>query len=88
MHITAVLNAIKKRGHVKDYKMVAKEYERAKKAIESAKASLALLDRTREKVKKSRKKKTKEGKKDATAKAQELKSDPKKPRLLLPQMTR
>jgi hypothetical protein len=59
MHVTAVLDAIKKRGHVKDYKMAGKEYERAKKAVESAKASLALLDRTGEKVKKSRKKKTK-----------------------------
>ncbi len=46
MHITAVLNAIKKRGHVKDYEMAAKEYEGAKKAIESAKAGLALLNGT------------------------------------------
>ncbi len=78
MHVTAVLDAIKKRGHVKDYKMAAKEYEGAKKAVEFAKASLALLDGTGENVKKSCKKKTKEGKKDATAKAPEPESDAKK----------
>ncbi len=77
MHVTAVLNAIKKHGHVKDYEMAAKEYEGAKKAIESAKAGLALLDGTREKGKKSQKKKTKEVKKDATAKAPEPESDTK-----------
>jgi hypothetical protein len=77
MHVTAVLDAIKKRVHVKDYEMAAKKYEGAKKAVESAKAGLALLNRTGEKVKKSRKKKTKEGKKDATAKAPEPESDAK-----------
>jgi hypothetical protein len=77
MHVTAVLNAIKKRGHVKDYEMAAKRYEGAKKAVESAKAGLALLDGTGEKVKKSCKKKTTEGKKDATAKAPEPESDTK-----------
>ncbi len=53
MHITAVLDAIKKCGHVKDYEMARKEYEGAKKAIESAKAGLALLNGTGEKGKKS-----------------------------------
>ncbi len=56
MHVTAVLNTIKKCGHVKDYKMAAKEYEGDKKAVESAKAGLALLNGTGEKVKKSCKK--------------------------------
>ncbi len=77
MHVTAVLDAIKKRGHVKDYKMAANEYEGAKKAFKSAKASLALLDGTGEKVKKSCQKNTKEGKKEATAKAPEPESDAK-----------
>ncbi len=77
MHVTVVLDAIKKCGHVKDYEMAAKEYEGAKKAVESAKAGLALLNGTGEKVKKSRKKKTKEGKKDATTKAPEPESDAK-----------
>jgi hypothetical protein len=83
MHVTAVLNAIKKRGHVKDYEMAAKEYEGAKKAVESAKAGLALLDRTGEKGKKSQKKKTKEGEKDVTAKALEPKSDAKEAEVAL-----
>jgi hypothetical protein len=77
MHVTVVLDAIKKCGHVKDYKMAAKEYEGAKKAIESAKAGLSLLDGTGEKGKKSQRKKTKEGKKDATAKTPEPESDAK-----------
>jgi hypothetical protein len=81
MHVTAVLDAIKKRGHVKGFKMAAKEYEGAKKAVESAKAGLALLDGIGEKVKKSRKKKTKEGKKDATAKAPEPESDAKEAKI-------
>ncbi len=58
MHITAVLNAIKKCGDVKDYKLAAKEYEGATKTVESAKAGLALLNGTGEKGKKSQKKKT------------------------------
>jgi hypothetical protein len=77
MHVNAVLDAIKKHGHFKDYKMAVEEYAKAKKAVESAKACLALLEGTGEKVKKSHKKKTKEGKKDATAKAPKPKSDAK-----------
>jgi hypothetical protein len=77
MHVTVVLDAIKKRGHFYDYEMAAKEYEGAKKAVESAKADLALLDGTGEKGKKSQKKNTKEGKKDTTAKAPEPESDAK-----------
>jgi hypothetical protein len=64
MHVTVVLNAIKKRSHVKDYEMAAKEYEGAKKAVESTKAGLALLDGTGEKGKKSQNKKIKEGEKE------------------------
>jgi hypothetical protein len=35
MHVTVVLDAIKKRGHVKDCEMAAKEYEGAKKTVNS-----------------------------------------------------
>ncbi len=78
MHLSAILDAIKKRGHFKDYEMAVEEYEKAKKAVESAKAGLALLEGTREKVKKSHKNKTtKEGKKDSTAKAPEPESGAK-----------
>ncbi len=74
MHVTAVLNAIKKRGHSDHYKKAAWAYEKAKKAVESARAGLALLEETGENVKKLSKKKTKEGKKEAPAKAPEPKS--------------
>jgi hypothetical protein len=64
----AVSDAIKKRGHLDDYKKVAWKYGKAKEAVESARAGLSLLG---ESVRKSRKEKkqTKEGKKVAPAKA-------------------
>jgi hypothetical protein len=71
MHITAVLNAIKKRGHFYTYKKAAKDHEESTKAVESARAALSLLDKNSTKAKKSRKKKTKEVEKDATAKVQD-----------------
>ena len=46
MHVTAVLDAIKKRGHFKDYDKARKVYDEAKQAVESAKVGLALLDGT------------------------------------------
>ncbi len=76
-HVTAVLNAIKKRGHFNDYKKTEKDYKEAKKAIESARAALFLLDGNGAKAKRSCKKKTREAKKDATAKAPYSKSDAK-----------
>jgi hypothetical protein len=42
----AVLAAIKKRGHFKDYDKAPKAYDEAKKAVELAEARLALLDGT------------------------------------------
>jgi hypothetical protein len=77
MHVTAVLDAIKKHGHFYNYKKAAKDHEESMKAIESARAALSLLDGTGAKAKKSRKKKTKEVKKDATAKVQDSESDAK-----------
>jgi hypothetical protein len=74
MHVTAVINAITKHGHLDDYKKAAWAYEKAKKAIESARAGLALLEEAGENVKKLSKKKTKEGKKEAPGKAPEPKS--------------
>jgi hypothetical protein len=68
MHVTAVSNAIKKRGQLDDYEKAVWKYGKAKEAIESARAGLLLLG---ESVRKSRKvkKRTKEGKKVAPAKA-------------------
>ncbi len=44
MHVTAVLDAMKKCGHFKDYDRARKAYEEAMKAAESAEAGLALLE--------------------------------------------
>jgi hypothetical protein len=77
MHVTAVLDAIKKRSHFNDYEKAEKDYKEAKKAVESARAALSLLDSTGVKTRRSCKKKTKEAKKDATAKAPYSKSDAK-----------
>jgi hypothetical protein len=68
MHVTAVSDAIKKRGQLCDYEKAVWKYGKAKEAVESARAGLLLLG---ESVRKSRKqkKKTKEGKNMAPAKA-------------------
>jgi hypothetical protein len=76
MHVIAVLNTIKKRGHFYDYKKAAKDHEESTKAVESARAALSLLNGPGAKAKKSRKK-IKEVKKDTTAKVKDFKSDAK-----------
>jgi hypothetical protein len=68
MHVTAVSNAIKKRGQLDDYKRAAWKYGKAKEAIESTRAGLLLLGESVRKLR-TEKKKTKEGKKVAPAKA-------------------
>jgi hypothetical protein len=77
MHVTAVLDAIKKCGHFYNYKKAAKDHEESTKAVEPASAALSLLEGPGAKAKKLRKKKTKEVEKDATAKVQDSKSDAK-----------
>jgi hypothetical protein len=49
MHVTAVLDAMKKRGHFSNYDKTQKAYEEAAKAAESAEAGLALLEGASEK---------------------------------------
>jgi hypothetical protein len=44
MHVTAVLDAIKKRGHFVDYDKAVFKYKEASKAIASARAGLSLLE--------------------------------------------
>ncbi len=59
MHMTAVLDAIKKRGHFVDYNKAAFKYEEASEAIASARAGLSLLEESAKKQarqKRSRKK--------------------------------
>jgi hypothetical protein len=46
MHVTAVLDAIKKCSHFKDYEKAQKAYVEAKQAVELAKAGRALLNGT------------------------------------------
>jgi hypothetical protein len=73
MHVTAVLDAMKKRGHFKDYDRAQKAYEEAKKVAELAEAGLALLEGTStgttSKCKKKALSKAKEAAKEALAKA-------------------
>jgi hypothetical protein len=74
MHVTAVLDAIKKRGHLDDYEKAGWQYEKAREAVESARAGLSLLEESMRKASKEKKKtkdKAKEGKKVAPAKAPE-----------------
>jgi hypothetical protein len=78
MHVTAVLDAIKKRGHFKDYKKAQKAYVENQQAVESAKAGLALLGRTGGGSRKGCKaKKAKAKAKEAKAKTQETKAKSK-----------
>jgi hypothetical protein len=77
MHVTVVLDAIKKRGYFYDNKKAAKDHQESTTAIESARAALPLLNRTSAKAKKLRKKNSKEVEKDTTAKVQNSESDAK-----------
>jgi hypothetical protein len=77
MHMTVVLDAMKKCGHFKDYDRAQKAHDEAEKAAESVEAGLALLDRTStgttSKCKKKVLAKAKEVAKEALVKAQETK---------------
>jgi hypothetical protein len=79
MHVTVVLDAMKKRGHFKDYNRVQKAHDGAKKAADLAEAGLALLDEISAGMTLKRKKKAlvkaKGAAKDALAKAQETKPE-------------
>jgi hypothetical protein len=82
MHVTAVLDALKKRGTFKDYEKAQKAYVEAKKVVELAEAGLALLDSTATRPSKSCKKKAlakaKEAAKEAFAKTHEVESETSK----------
>ncbi len=65
MHVQAVLNAIKKRGHVEDYNKAGWRYQEASKAITSARAGLSLLEDNVKKASKEKKKKHKEKSKES-----------------------
>ncbi len=66
MHVTAVLDAIKKHGHFVDYDKAAFKYKEANEAIASARAGLSLLEESEkkaDKAKKKQKERTKESEK-------------------------
>jgi hypothetical protein len=75
MHVTAVLDAIKKRGHFKDYEKTQKAYVEQEEAVKSAKAGLALLDGASKGPGKLSKKSKKA--KEAKAKSKEAKAKSK-----------
>jgi hypothetical protein len=79
MHVTAVLDAIKKRGTFKDYDKAQKAYDEAKKAVELAEAGLTLLNGTSEGTRKNCKNKAlmkaKEAAKEALAEIPETGSE-------------
>jgi hypothetical protein len=81
MHVTAVLDAIKKHGTFKDYKKAQKAYVLAMKTAELVEAGLALLNNTsagsRKNCKMKALAKAKEATKEALAKTQETKSETK-----------
>ncbi len=81
MHVRAVLDAMKKRGHFNDYNRAQKAYEGATKAAELAEVGLALLKGTSAGMTSKRKKKAlakaKDAAKEALAKAHETKPEVK-----------
>jgi hypothetical protein len=81
MHVMAALDAMKKRGHFKDYDRAQKAYEEAEKAAELAEAGLARLKGTNagatSKHKKKALAKAKEAMKEALGKAQETEPETK-----------
>jgi hypothetical protein len=81
MHVMAVLDTMKKRGHFKDCNRAKKAYEEEEKAAELAEAGLALLEETSAGTTSERKKKAlakaKEAAKEALAKAQETEPETK-----------
>jgi hypothetical protein len=77
MHVTVVLDAIKKSGHFNDYKKAEKAHNEAEKAFESARAGLSLIDGTGARSRRLCKKKATEATGKALAKAQDSKSEAK-----------
>jgi hypothetical protein len=81
MHVTAVLDAIKRHGTFKDYEKAQKAYVEAMKAAEPAEAGLTLLNGTSAGSRKNPKKKAlakaKEATKEALTKTQENESETK-----------
>ncbi len=77
MHVTAVLDAIKKHGHFQDYNKAEKVHDKVKKGVDSARTALSLLDSSRTKAKRFHKKKARKAAEKALAKTLDSKSEAK-----------
>ncbi len=80
MHVTVVLDTIKKHGHFNNYDKAQKAHDKAKQAVESVKAGLALLNKTSTGEKNRKKKalaKAKKAMKEALVKVPDPKSEAK-----------
>ncbi len=80
MHVTAVLDTMKKQGHFSNYNKAQKAYKEAAKAAELAEAGLALLKGTSEKSSKRKLKKLAKAKETARRLLQRPKKPSQKPR--------
>jgi hypothetical protein len=78
MHVTVILDAIKIRGHFKDYNEPQAAYMKQKEAVKSAKASLSLLDGASKGLGKLRKNSKKS--KEAKTKSKEANARPRCPK--------
>jgi hypothetical protein len=73
MHVTATLDAIKKRGHFQEYDTALALYVSKKEAAKQVKAGLSLLDRAGKSLGKFKKSLKKAKKAEGVTKAQDLK---------------
>ncbi len=80
MHVTMVLDAIKKHGHFNDYEKAEKAHDEAEKAVESARAGLSLLDGTGARSRRFCKKKAKEAAEKLLRRPKTPSPKPRKPR--------
>ncbi len=82
MHMTAVLDVIKKHGRFYNYKKAEEAHNEAEKANESARAGLSLLDGTGARSRRFCKKKAKEAAKKVLRRPNTPSQKPRKPRKL------
>ncbi len=83
MHVTVVLDAIKKRGHFNNYEKAEKDYKEAKKAVESARAALSLLDGTGAKARRFPRKRPRKPRRMPLRRLHTPSQMPRKPKMLL-----
>ncbi len=82
MHVTEVLDAIKKRGHFYNYEKAEAVNKEAKKSVESSRAGLSLLDSTGAKSKRFCKRRPEKPRRKLLRRPQTPSQKPGKPRKL------